>query len=256
MFTQSQTLAYYSPRNMLIWLTMTFQAGAINAGAFMACRKFVTHTTGVATNIATEMAEGRWLSGAGFAMLPLFYMAGAMTSAYFVDYRIQSGRRPLYPVVMGLAFLLLAQVWWMGSSGRYGAFDADFDILHHLSLLVSLAFTSGLLNGTVTSASGAVIRITHMTGLTTDLGIGLVRVLTRSHHLNSRRNEIHANLFRAAIFLFFVLGGFVSTLIYLRVGYRGFLLPCLLALLLFAWSGVRFVKSKPSPEHTAKAAAG
>lgn len=244
MFTPSATLDYYSKRNVMIWLTMTFQAGAINAGTFLSCGKFVTHTTGLATNIGTEFAQGSLLTAAGVACIPVFYMGGAMISAFFIDYRIQSGRRPFYPAVMGLAFFVLTAVFIGGVIGRFGAFGGQLDIFRHFILLISLALTSGMLNGTVTSACGAVIRITHMTGLTTDLGIGLVRVLTRSHKMNSRQNEIQANLIRVGIFSCFVLGALASTFLYMRFHYWGFILPCLLSLVLFAWSLFRYSQSK------------
>lgn len=236
MFSQSKTLSYDSPANVRIWLGMAFQAGAINAGALLSCHKFVTHTTGFATTFGTEAAKGNFSTGLSLLSIPLFFMVGAMTSAFFIDRRIQTDRRPLYVVVTGLMFFILLAVFVGGVAGRFGTFGADVDPLRHYILLISLALASGLQNATVTSAFGAVIRTTHMTGLTTDLGIGLMRVLTHSHKINSRKNEVHANLMRLSLFSSFAMGGFFSAYFYLRIQYWGFIIPTALAFILFAWN--------------------
>lgn len=224
-------------------MTMSFQAGAMNVGALMSCHRFVTHTTGLFTTFGTEIAKGSWLTAIGFFILPFFFLIGAMTSGYFIDHRIQTNQAPLYPVAMGLSFLTLVFVLGGGHFGLFGAFGSDLDLLKHFILLVALAFTSGLINGTVTSACGAVIRITHMTGLTTDLGLGLMRVLTRTHKLNSRENEIRANINRICIIGSFCLGAGVGAVVFAQLGYLGFLVPCLLAFLLFGWSLRRYSQS-------------
>jgi uncharacterized membrane protein YoaK (UPF0700 family) len=223
---------------------MAFQAGAINVGALLSCHKFVTHTTGLLTTFGAEFALGNWINAIGFAIIPLFFLIGAMTSAYFIDHRIQTDKRPLYPVVMGVSFLILAMVVIGGKFGTFGQFGSELDMLKHFALLIGLAFTSGLINATVTSACGAVIRITHMTGLTTDLGIGLMRVFTRTHKINTRENEIRANLNRILIITSFAIGAGVSAIAFGKMGYGGFIIPCGLALLLFNWSVIRFTNSK------------
>ena len=46
----------------------------------------------------------------------------------------------------------------------------------HQELEATLCFAMGLQNAMVTRLSGAVVRTTHLTGITTDLGIKLVRI--------------------------------------------------------------------------------
>ncbi len=223
---------------------MAFQAGSINAGALLSCHKFVTHTTGLATTFGTELAQGNVINALSFLSIPMFFLLGAMSSGFFVDSRIQKNRIPNYPAVMGASCFLLCAVFLGGIAGQFGIFGGELDLTRHYLLLIMLAFTCGLQNGTVTSACGAVIRITHMTGLTTDLGIGLTRVLTHSHHLNSRQNEVRANLIRLGIFASFSGGALVSTFLFLRHGYWGFLIPSLLGVGLLSWSLFRYHRSQ------------
>jgi hypothetical protein len=150
MFSPSQTLSHYTCGNVVIWLSLAFQAGSINAGALLACHKFVSHTTSFATVFGTEVGQDRWFTG---------------------------------------------------------------------------------------------LR-THLTGLTTDLGIGLIRVLTPSHRLNTRKNEIRANSMRFGTIVAFSAGAGFSTIFYSRLEYWGFALPTLIALAIFNRSVFRFYHSE------------
>lgn len=244
MFSPSQTLSHYTRMNVFIWLTLAFQAGAINAGGFMACHRFVSHTTGFATNFGTELGLGNWATSLSMLSVPFFFLLGAMLSAFYVDRRIQSDLRPLYPVVMGLLSMILCAVIWGGLNGKFGVFGEALDLSKDYVLLISLAFACGLQNATITSSFGAVVRTTHLTGLTTDLGIGLMRVITRSHRLNTRRNEILANMMRLGIFGCFAAGAAVATSLYSRFDYWGFALPAAIAICIFGWSIFRFYHSK------------
>ncbi len=128
----------------------------------------------------------------GMLTVPSFFIGGAMLSAYFVDRRIQTGKKPLYPVVMFLILLLTLGVFIGGNAGFFGEFGAPI-VQKDYILLAALCMACGLQNATVTSAFGAIIRTSHLTGITTDLGIGVVRVLTHSHEIQPRTNEIRAN---------------------------------------------------------------
>ncbi|KYG63672.1 hypothetical protein AZI86_12645 [Bdellovibrio bacteriovorus] len=239
MFSYQRTLSHYSRANVAIWLSMAFQAGAINTGGFLSCHRFVSHVTGFGTLIGAEAASGKWIHSLGMLLVPGFFIGGSMMSAYLVDRRIQTNRKPLYPTVMFLIFLLTSSVALAGGLGFFGDFGAD--IVHKdYILLAALCLACGLQNGTVTSAFGAIIRTTHLTGITTDLGIGLVRILTHSHKIQPRINEKRANWMRAGLIASFILGSFVSAQVYMIFEYWGFLIPSLIATILFFWSLIHF----------------
>lgn len=240
MFSHQQTLSHFSKNNVAIWLSMAFQAGTINAGGFLACASFVSHVTGFGTQIGTEAAKGHPIKALALLSVPGFFLAGTMISAFFVDRRIQQNRRPLYPVVMGLILFLMLAVTLGGIMGVFGHFREPMGLARDYMLLASLCLACGIQNATVTSGFGAVIRTTHLTGLTTDLGIGLVRLLSRSHKIQPRQQEVRANWMRIGIISSFALGSFASAYVYLHAEYWGFLIPATIASILWIWSSLAF----------------
>lgn len=241
MFSYKQTLSHYSTANVIAWLSMAFQAGAINTGGYLTCRRFVSHVTGFGTLVGEETALGNYKNALGMASVPIFFIAGAMLSAFLVDRRIQNGKAPLYPVAMFLIFTLTLLVAILGELGFFGPFGGPFIPADHY-LLAALCLACGLLNATVTSAFGAIIRTTHLTGITTDLAIGLVRVLTHSHKIQPRQNEVRANWMRSGLIFFFIFGSYISALFYSRFHFWGFLIPAVIATILFFWSLLHFKK--------------
>lgn len=239
MFSYQQTLSHYSKSNVAIWLSMAFQAGAINTGGYLSCHRFVSHVTGFGTLVGTEAATGKLVPSLGMLAVPGFFIGGSMLSAFFVDRRIQTNRRPLYPIVMFLILSLTLAVAVFGTLGYFGKFGAPIMTKDYL-LLAALCLACGIQNGTITSAFGAIIRTTHLTGITTDLGIGVVRILTQSHKIQPRTNEIRANWMRAGLIVFFTLGSFISAYVYIHAEYWGFLIPCGIATILFFWSLIHF----------------
>ena len=239
MFSYSQTLSHYKPSNVLIWLTMAFQAGSLNTGGYLACHRFVSHVTGFGTLVGEEAALGNYKNSLNMAMVPVFFIGGAMLSAFLVDRRIQTGKAPLYQIVMFLILFLTLTITYFGQWGSFGEFGAE-QIQNEYTLLASLCLICGLLNATVTSTFGAIIRTTHLTGLTTDLAIGLVRVLTRAHKIQPRFNEVRANWMRLGIISFFIIGSYSSAIAYTHLKYWGFLIPGGIATLLFLWSLIQF----------------
>ena len=239
MFSYTQTLSHFKTSNVVIWLTMAFQAGTLNTGGYLACHRFVSHVTGFGTLVGEEAAMGNFRNSLNMATVPSFFIGGAMLSAFLVDRRIQTGKPPLYPVVMFLILFLTLTVTYFGQWGSFGEFGST-NIQNEHVLLASLCLICGLLNATVTSAFGAIIRTTHLTGITTDLGIGLIRVFTHSHKIQPRVNEVRANWMRIGLITFFILGSYCSALVYSNFKYWGFLIPGGIATILFLWSLIHF----------------
>ena len=225
MFSHSETLSFSSRSNVIIWLSLALQAGAINAGGLMACHKFVTHTTGFATFFGTELAQGNLDTAIGVLAVPVFFLAGAMISGFIIDRRIQTNRQPLYFIIWLMMSVLLGIVSFAGAAGSFGEFGKPLNIYSDFSLLAMLCLASGLQNATITSAFGAIVRTTHLTGITTDLGLGLVRILSHSHKVQSRANEIKATWLRFGLIFSFGFGSLLGAFAYLQYDYFGFILP-------------------------------
>ncbi|MNT07349.1 hypothetical protein D3C72_1420490 [compost metagenome] len=120
-----------------------------------------------------------------------------------------------------------------GVFGYFGKFGEPLEVSRNYALLVLLCLTCGIQNGTITTVSKSVIRTTHLTGVTTDLGIGIVRFLNRKRLQGEIGNEIHANLMRAGIIFSFGFGSVLGGYVFKKLEYIGFLIPALTSGILF-----------------------
>jgi uncharacterized membrane protein YoaK (UPF0700 family) len=229
MFTRVFNFTRFSWRNLFVWCCMAFQAGVINSGGFIGCHRFVSHTTGFATAFGEEVARGRWNFALGAAGVPLFFLIGVMISAYFVDRRVAMNKTPQYSfvVTMIVALMLLAVIG--GSLGWFGSFSPPVSEEPSFTLLAILCLACGIQNASISSASGASIRTTHLTGLTTDLGIGIMRMVSRGQKTEVVEHERRGNIMRVGLILAFIAGSTIGTIIFLQFNYLGYLLPVVIS---------------------------
>jgi uncharacterized membrane protein YoaK (UPF0700 family) len=235
MFSGSSNLDHYSKKNLLIWSALAFQAGSINAGGFLACHRFVTHITGLFTHFGAEIGSGHYAAALGMLSVPLFFIAGAMISGFLVDRNLHMEKPAKYATSFFLIFLGMMMVVFVGYQGGFGEFGAPLALGSDYSLLALLCLASGLQNATVTSASGAVVRTTHLTGVATDLGIGLVRIFLPARG-QSKSIESQRNFMRICILLSFALGSALATSVFIQTQYFGFLIPATISLALMVVS--------------------
>jgi uncharacterized membrane protein YoaK (UPF0700 family) len=213
-------------RTLFDWYLLSFLAGTVNAGGYLAAHRFVSHVTGFATLSGIEAASSRWDRAIGLLSVPLYFLLGVMVSAYWVDRRERKGKHPKYALVMALVAgcLLLAAVG--GHLNLFGVFGSEPRIGQDYFLLALLCGASGLQNAAISSATGTTVRTTHLTGLTTDLGIGLVRAFSGP---SQYVEEMRTARFRLGTICAFLMGSAIGACFYLKFGYLGFLIPASLA---------------------------
>ncbi|MGE3758617.1 MAG: YoaK family protein, partial [Pseudobdellovibrionaceae bacterium] len=202
------------------------------AGGFLACHRFVTHITGFATHFGAEVSKGQLFPALGVLAVPFFFLLGTMISAFFTDRRTQKNQKPLYSVVLTISTAVLGIVAVFGTIGWFGEFGEPLILSRDYILLALLCLTAGLQNAVITSASGAVVRTTHLTGITTDLGIGIVRVLNGPKDSPHRTLENKANLLRVGLIFYFIVGSAIGAFAFTAFQYLGFTLPLALNFLL------------------------
>lgn len=220
---------------MMLWMTLALQAGTINVGGFLACHRFVTHTTGFATFFASDLVEFKWMEALGMLCVPLFFMLGSMISGFFVDRRIILGERPHYSLILSMIAMILWIVVLTGANGLLGQFGRGLAHESDYFLLICLCLASGIQNAVISSASQSTIRTTHLTGISTDLAIGIIRMLS-STHLISLKKELEGTAMRVGIIFSFVLGSVIGAILFTQFKYLGFTLPALISTTLWAMS--------------------
>ena len=148
-------------------------AGMVNAVGFLGFEhQAITHLTGTTTLLGAAIASGDMRAATGLAGVALAFVVGAALGAMIVqDATLKLGRR--YGVALAVESLLLfAAVLLFRRQDVAGAWLA--------------AMACGVQNAMATTYSGAVVRTTHLSGMFTDLGIGLGNVV-RGMKSNSRR---------------------------------------------------------------------
>ncbi len=223
----SHTLSDEIPSKTYIdWFLLSFLAGNINAGGLLSCHTFVTHVTGFATLTGVELAKSHFLASLAYLTIPGFFLLGAMISAYITEKNIllQTPKARFAPVMLMVSAIMLITLIF-GKIGYFGIFGNPIKLKHDFLLIALLCGSSGLINAAISSASASTIRVTHLTGLTTDLGIGFIRTLFGKHPPNEIKKEQFRSFLRLATILSFILGSFLGGMIYLQVGYLGFSIP-------------------------------
>lgn len=201
-----------------IGVLLTLVAGALNAGGFLAVGQYTSHMTGMVSTFADQLV----LMNFGLAMVALLswlaFVAGAAITAWLVNY----GRRRELENIYALPLLIEAACILV--FGSFGGMLRTQEVVHVSMAVIILCFAMGLQNALITKISRAEIRTTHVTGLTTDLGIELGKLVywNRSDpegmrpviRANRDKMRVHASLIAS-----FLLGGLVGALGFKHLGF-------------------------------------
>ncbi|WP_293779034.1 YoaK family protein, partial [uncultured Oxalicibacterium sp.] len=163
-------------------------AGAVNAGGFLAVHQYTSHMTGFVSAIADNLVLGNILLVLGGLGSILSFLCGAATTAVIVNWSRHRGLGSVYALPLVIEALLLLQF------GLLGANLNTFIAITLPATVLLLCFIMGLQNALVTKMSSAEIRTTHVTGVITDLGIEIGKMIywNRSNHRQAE-GYVHAN---------------------------------------------------------------
>lgn len=217
------------------WLAIALSsvAGAMNATGFFVVGTYTSHVTGHVARFGDELAQAGMVSASHALILVLFFFLGAAAATAFVLGARYFGRARFALALLTEACILLLFVLASHNTPHPAGFD-------WVVMTGMLSFSMGMQNALVTNVSGAVIRTTHLTGVTTDLGIESMRLAVllrrwvrrdgvRSLLRNARVLATHAEARRlwlhASVFVSFLLGAVIGPLLYLRYGYVAMFAP-------------------------------
>lgn len=184
-------------------------AGMVNVVGYLGFEhQAVSHLTGTTSLLGAALVQHDWRTVAHLCAVVLAFCAGATLSGLILqDDTLRLGRR--YGVALALEALLLAIA------------VPAFERVHLLGALLA-AMACGLQNAMVTTYSGALVRTTHLSGMFTDLGIGLGHLL-RGLPLPVRRLALSALIITG-----FLVGGLIGAWLFGHVRYHALLVPAAL----------------------------
>ena len=219
--------------DLQLGMVLTFVAGAINAGGFLAVGQYTSHMSGIVSSMADHLALGVLdLFLLGFGALGSFTL-GAACSAILINWGRRRGLDSQYALPLLLEGLMLL------AFGLYGwALTSPWTFTS--AMIAWLCFIMGLQNATVTKISGARMRTTHVTGIVTDIGIELGKLCyVNQDHSKPRVLADRGKLKLLGLLLcsFFV-GGIAGTIFFEWGGSRLLYLPLAVTLLFLSISSV------------------
>jgi uncharacterized membrane protein YoaK (UPF0700 family) len=218
-YLSSLTSAQRTARaNLHLGASLAFIAGALNAGGFLAIGQYTSHMTGMLSSVADNVVLGRYALVATALLSILSFACGAASTALMVNYARRNTGHNIYtpPLVLEAALLLVF--------GLMGANLRMHELVNLSLTAVLLCYVMGLQNALITKISNAEIRTTHVTGLFTDVGIELGKLLywnrekgpDRAHEVWANRRKLRVHL--ALIGSFFG-GGLVGAYGFKHVGF-------------------------------------
>ena len=198
---------------LLAWV-----AGAVNAGGFLAVGRYTSHMTGIVSAVADDVVLGHFtLVIAGLAFVGAF-LAGVITTTVQINWARRRRLHGEFALSLMLEALLLLLFGLLG-----GNLNVLVEVFVPTTVLL-LCFIMGLQNAIITKISSAEIRTTHITGVVTDLGIELGRLLywNRTHAANLEhfvRADRDKLRIHATILLLFLSGALVGALAFKTLGF-------------------------------------
>lgn len=206
-------------------VTLGISRGFVNIGGLQAVHLFVSHVTGFSAHFGNELVVGHWLRSLYFALVPFFFLIGSIFSSVFTEIRKKKNKNPVYIQILMVLSVIYLLIGTLGLFGFFGDFGESFHNFHDFLLLALLAFACGSQNAIFTHYSNSIIRTTHLTGITTDLGIGLAR-----YFVSQEKQEGEINRIRIDLIFSFILGSVVGALVFPQFEFSSFYIPSLLSL--------------------------
>lgn len=197
---------------------LAFVAGTINAGGFLAISQYTSHMTGIISSIGDNVALQDVIPVLGAFSMLFSFVIGSMVSTIMVSW----GRRHKIYSEYALPLLLEALLLLI-----FGVLGANLNVLTPLTvptIALMLCFMMGLQNAIITKISKAEIRTTHMTGIVTDIGIELGRLIywnrsaqgNQVHPVQANQQKLKTHLL---IFSMFLIGGAFGAISFKTSGY-------------------------------------
>lgn len=234
--------------NIHLGLSLAFIAGATNAGGFLAVGQYTSHMTGMVSSMADALILGDTALVWSCMTALVSFLAGAAVSAILINWARRQRSRHEYSLPLLLEASLLLAFGLLGGSYQ----DQGFSAVVYWTVAL-LSFVMGLQNAMITKISNSEIRTTHVTGMITDIGIEIGKMLywnstqpaTAKTRVQADKGRLHLHL---ALVGSFSIGAMLGAMGFKHLGY---IATVPLAIALAILSSVQFIPgTKNAPPRT------
>ncbi|UXX78462.1 DUF1275 domain-containing protein [Reichenbachiella carrageenanivorans] len=192
-----------------------FSAGMVNVMSVIVFFAFTSNVTGHYAILAQEIAKGNWYEASiALIWISLFFFGNFTSNMLIIHGTSRLGQHLAHalPVMLEIACLIFVGIYL-----QYFYIET----LQETEILVgAMLFAMGLQNGLTASISNFSVKTTHLTGLTTDLGI-LFSMFTKKEYRENKALVQKAQLL-IVIMCCYMAGGIVSGVVYYSIDYYTF----------------------------------
>lgn len=204
--------------NIQLGVLLALTAGAVNAGGFLALGIYTSHMSGMASMVGDAAALENWQLMKWTAIFITCFIGGAMLCSIMIQAALASKLQKIYVLPLLLEALGL-MIFYLCITKCMHLPKLHSSVLEMGSAIAFLCAIMGLQNAMVTKISNAVIRTTHVTGISTDIGIEMGRFIA-SKCFPARKVSFDAeklgNLVK--LLLSFIVGGVLGAVGFIHIG--------------------------------------
>ena len=216
---KGRTLAH----NLQLASLLSMVAGIVNVTGIFALQTLTTNVTGHFAYFADEVAQNHLAQASVFLLYIVAFLFGAFSSNFFIEFTSRHDLKFGAVLPISIEVFILIFIAFLGPEA----------VKENANLIACcLLYAMGLQNALVTSLSNAVVRTTHLTGLFTDLGIELSKLLFNRNYEQQKALSASIKL-RLTIIAVFFSGCIVGGLVYFFQGMLSLLLAA--AILIIGW---------------------
>lgn len=208
--------------NLQLGVVTAFVSGMVNIASLLIFFAFSSNVTGHYAILAAEIVQGNWHQISVVFSWIFLFMIGSFTANFIV---IRLNKVSTY---LAHALPLLIEIGCLLSIGLYGDLFYTETLIETELLMSLMLFSMGLQNGLTASISNFSIKTTHLTGITTDLGILFSMLL----HPDFKHNKEIKTRFQLlmSIVIAYTVGGVAASFCHQLMGFKLFFVVSVLLL--------------------------
>lgn len=213
--------------NLKLGSLTAIAAGMVNVTSVIIFFSFTSNVTGHYAILAQEISKGNWYQAVVvFSWIALFFLGNFTSNLMLVmgNFRTRYLTHAL-PVLLEIICLLIVGIY-LESFYQESLNETEF-------LVALMLFAMGLQNGLVAGISNSAVKTTHLTGLTTDLGLlfsSFVKIENRQNpHLINKAKLLLTIMFS------YMAGGIVTGVMFIHLDSKVLFVACLVLVVVVAY---------------------
>ncbi|UZD22626.1 YoaK family protein [Algoriphagus halophytocola] len=217
--------------NIQLGALTAFSAGMVNVISVIIFFAFTSNVTGHYAILAQEISHGNWYQAlVVFGWIFLFFFGNFTSNLIVINFRKKNA-------YLAHSLPILLEILCLLAVGTYIQYYYKETLLETELMVSSMLFAMGIQNGLTATISNSAVKTTHLTGLTTDLGI-LASLFTKKENRENKQLRNKWALL-VSIMVSYLSGGVTAGYIYLTIAYNVFYIVCIFLIIVIGYDFYR-----------------